>query len=698
MTTLKIKDADGSVKHVAATGAGTANDPIKTQQEVVVTSMPDIGVSVDGVTITGFPDAMVASDRLKVDTPAISSDSDSIAAVQSGNWSFEVNNFPVSFQISNLPTTQTITGSVNVANFPASFQVSNFPTSFQISNLPATQTIAGSVEINNFPASFQVSNFPGTVTANIGTTAGLALTTDIQGIRDRLPSVLASDRLKVDGSGVTQPVSAASLPLPTGAATAANQSTANTTLSSIDGKLVTSNTTPTGSETVPIFRTIPSGVQSVAQSGTWNINNISGTISLPTGAATATNQTTANNSLSSIDSKLPSNLTVTSNRLLVDTGITGGDASAANQATQITKLAEIRDRLPQSAEGALTISNSSKFYREDFPGASLGSDWTINQTGAGQTISVANSELTIAAGTTANSESIITSYTPFKIPFRALFTFTLSQRIVNQEFYLEVVDTSGNHYASVLLDSNINTRGKLVCANNGSSVGSVLNSSFDATSGYGIAELEVNPDEVNLYPRSVNSNSARNASVNLTRQIPDPNLTYYLRIRVKNLGTSPASNTNFKVDCILVQDINEIAVEVASGRGSGGQNQAIPVVFPAAQAVTLSSTNATITQTNTTQVLTSTPLTGNGSYSSSAQLLTSYSIIRGWVETDQSGTLVLEQSNTTSNFKAINSISCNAGITPFEQKVYGNYSRVTYNNGGVSQGTFNIVYSRLTSS
>jgi hypothetical protein len=42
---------------------------------------------------------------------------------------------------------------------------------------------------------------------------------------------------KVDGSAVTQPVSNASLPLPSGASTAANQTTANTSLSSIDGKL-----------------------------------------------------------------------------------------------------------------------------------------------------------------------------------------------------------------------------------------------------------------------------------------------------------------------------------------------------------------------------------------------------------------------------------------------------------------------------
>ena len=41
------------------------------------------------------------------------------------------------------------------------------------------------------------------------------------------------------------------------------------------------------------------------QSGTWNINNISGTVGLPTGASTATLQTTGNTSLNSIDTKTP---------------------------------------------------------------------------------------------------------------------------------------------------------------------------------------------------------------------------------------------------------------------------------------------------------------------------------------------------------------------------------------------------------
>lgn len=46
-------------------------------------------------------------------------------------------------------------------------------------------------------------------------------------------------------------------------------------------------------------------VQAVSQSGTWNLNNITGTISLPAGAATSALQTTGNTFLSDINNKLP---------------------------------------------------------------------------------------------------------------------------------------------------------------------------------------------------------------------------------------------------------------------------------------------------------------------------------------------------------------------------------------------------------
>lgn len=87
----------------------------------------------------------------------------------------------------------------------------------------------------------------------------------------------SSDPLRVDPTGsTTQPVSASSLPLPTGAATAAKQDTGNTSLASIDGKITAVNT----------------GAVVVSSSA------------LPTGAATSAKQDTGNTSLASIDGKI----------------------------------------------------------------------------------------------------------------------------------------------------------------------------------------------------------------------------------------------------------------------------------------------------------------------------------------------------------------------------------------------------------
>lgn len=231
MTTLKIKDADGATKHVAATGTGTADDPLKTQQSITgavainqplpagennigkveVTAMPplsvgDINVEVGEVTVSNFPTSFQVSNFPTTQTIAgsvsvsnfpTSFQISNLPATQAIAGNVGVTNFPAGFEVSNFPATQTIAGIVAVSNFPTSFQVSNFPTGFEISNFPATQTVAGSVsvsnfptsfQVSNFPASFQISNFPGTQavsgTLNLGATENTKLTE----IRDRLPA------------------------------------------------------------------------------------------------------------------------------------------------------------------------------------------------------------------------------------------------------------------------------------------------------------------------------------------------------------------------------------------------------------------------------------------------------------------------------------------------------------------------------
>lgn len=187
--------------------------------------------------------------------------------------------------------------------------------------------------------------------------------------------------------------------LPTGAATSANQTTANSSLSSIDGKLpalgqalsgasipvvlpATQITALTPPSTVAIssLPSLPAGSNAIGsitntsfaatQSGTWNITNISGTVSLPTGAATSANQTTANTSLSSIDTKLPSGLTVTSTRLLIDgSGVTQpvsaaslplpmGAAISANQIPVFTVSAKTLG----TANAATVKASAGKVY------------------------------------------------------------------------------------------------------------------------------------------------------------------------------------------------------------------------------------------------------------------------------------------------------------------------------------------------
>jgi hypothetical protein len=73
------------------------------------------------------------------------------------------------------------------------------------------------------------------IDTNIATLAGAVAGAEFQVDVVNTPTVSVSGTVTVDSSGATQPVSAVSLPLPTGAATAANQSTANSSLSTIAG-------------------------------------------------------------------------------------------------------------------------------------------------------------------------------------------------------------------------------------------------------------------------------------------------------------------------------------------------------------------------------------------------------------------------------------------------------------------------------
>lgn len=266
----------------------------------------------------------------------------------------------------------------------------------------------------------------GTVTATIAGVATAAKQdtqilqlTDIENNTDGIEALLTT--IESNQLPNNHNVVVTSSALPTGAATSALQTSGNASLTSIDsdfdvalstrasestlsalsakfnslGQKTMTNSAPvvlsSDQSAIPVTQSgvwstgrtwaLSSGTDSVAavQSGTWNINNVTGTISLPTGAATSALQTTGNTSLSNIDTKLPATLgqktmanslaiVIASDQSAVPSSQSGtwninnvtgtvslptGAATSANQTTQITSL-QLIDNLPHDNDTALS--------------------------------------------------------------------------------------------------------------------------------------------------------------------------------------------------------------------------------------------------------------------------------------------------------------------------------------------------------
>ena len=99
--------------------------------------------------------------------------------------------------------------------------------------------LAAQVQVTGKDAAGTIRNF--TVTTNTDITGNLVPNQVIcdQAVGTTCATVTAGTALKVDNSAVSQPISAAALPLPTNAATSALQTTGNTTLATINTTLGT---------------------------------------------------------------------------------------------------------------------------------------------------------------------------------------------------------------------------------------------------------------------------------------------------------------------------------------------------------------------------------------------------------------------------------------------------------------------------
>lgn len=176
--------------------------------------------------------------------------------------------------------------------------------------------------------------------------------------------LLAELQLKADLTE-TQPVSVASLPLPSGASTAANQVTTNASLASIDAGIPAALGQTTMAASMPI--TIASDQTALPISVA--------SLPLPSGAATSALQGTGNTSLSSIDTKLSSQATAAKQDLLLaelqlkadltetqpvslaSVPLAVGASTSALQTTGNSFLASIDAGIPNALGAAVTASS-----------------------------------------------------------------------------------------------------------------------------------------------------------------------------------------------------------------------------------------------------------------------------------------------------------------------------------------------------
>lgn len=214
--------------------------------------------------------------------------------------------------------------------------------------------------------------------------------------------------------------------------------------------------------------------------------------------------------------------------------------------------------------------------RDDFEGVELSTEWSAVY-GAGMSISIGGSNLTIGAGTVANAESSVTSLRAFRLPLRLQVLLRLTQRIANQDFYIELVDATGSLYARWRFNGTSATTALAETSSGTPNAGPSLGVGSSVT-GF-VAEIALDRDRILFSERPIDSGSGATLRRTVNNRIPSEGTDLFVRIRAKNGAVAPASGTSLIVDYVLVYEHERLDVSVQSGHGisSGSAALATPV-------------------------------------------------------------------------------------------------------------------------
>jgi hypothetical protein len=323
-------------------------------------------------------------------------------------------------------------------------------------------------------------------------------------------------------------------------------------------------------------------------------------------------------------------------------------SGAATDAT----LAAMSAKLESNEAGALIVGTAKEKFRDDFLTFVDGDKWDVIQAGTGQTITVAGSTggsryLNISSGTTANAETIIQAKIVSRAPVKLAFSLTSSQAIANSECHVELVEidpvtmelvtensvfsspafndarngfglqfdgTSQNNARLKIRAQGVNEElaaGASLGTNSRTATGTTPN--FFATV---IIEYLLQTELALLSVRARDNTGVSSVSLVRTSYVPNPDRFYTIRIRVKNLSTAPASNTDWRIHFVRLLDASRMSVDFGMIGGSATGTLAAPVHVVASSTVA-----TTLTSTTVNPVVPATPYFVNSAATTNGALI-----------------------------------------------------------------------------
>jgi hypothetical protein len=357
----------------------------------------------------------------------------------------------------------------------------------------------------------------------------------------------------------------------------------------------------------------------------------------------------------------------------------------------------------------ITVDSTQELARYDFSGSTLPTEWNVLQQGNGTSVTVANSVLTIAAGTGAGATAIIRCTNKFRIKAYTRFVVSLSQRIANQNVYLELTNAAGTTYARYDFNGTTATTVQCQTANQGTA-NTAISVTCPITANYGTFDIYCDTNDVVFSSVASNSNTVKAGIATFDRLILDPDEDYFVQVRVVNGVTAPASNTNINIDAVVLQDLTGLKVDIIRGDGTASVSNAAPVqvlnaplvgqsgVWTVQPGNTANTTpwlvapanNAFYNETTSAQAASATFTGTSRDIGAAASILHRYSAFNAAVFANVAGSVRIEMSNDGTTWRRATADTAVAANNPVFLSIptTTRYHRAVYVNGAAAQTAF----------